>query len=84
MKKISLVFAIVALILSSCSEKPCDVSMCKYVIGEDVKIKNKPSHNEATVTKIGCGCTYTVSYYSTFNTRRHRTVEEVEIETLKK
>lgn len=81
-KTILLVFSL-GLMLISCSQKECDKSQCKFTIGEDVKIKHKPSHNEATVTEIGCGCTYTVSYYSTFNTRRHRTVTEVEIEHLK-
>lgn len=82
MRKIIVIFAMSALMLSSCTEK-CDTSKCKFAIGEDVKIKHKPSHDEATVTEVGCGCTYTISYYSTFSVRRHRAVTEGEIEKLK-
>lgn len=77
------ILIIVTLFMFSCTEKECDKSQCKFAVGEDVKIKHKPSHDEASVTKVGCGCTYTISYYSTFNTRRHRSVEEAEIEKLK-
>jgi len=49
MRKIIVIFAMSALMLSSCTEK-CDTSKCKFAIGEDVKIKHKPSHDEATVT----------------------------------
>jgi len=73
MKKIFLL-AIGILLLSSCSESPCDISQCKFTVGEDVKIKHKTFHNKATVTRVGCGCTYVVSYYSTLSTRRHRNV----------
>lgn len=68
------------LLISSCQEEPCNVSSCKFVKGDDVKIKNKTLHDDATVVKVDCGCVYTVSYYSYLGVRRHRIVEEVELE----
>lgn len=79
MKKLILILSV--FVMAACS--PCDVSMCKFAKGEDVKIKHKDSHNEATVTQVYCGCQYEISYYSTFDTRRHRDVEECEIQKLK-
>ena len=80
MKLLKLLFigliAIVVFSMTSC----CDTSGCKFKEGDDVEIKNKWRHDEATVTDVHCGCQYTINYYSYFGVRRHRVVEEWEIE----
>ena len=77
---IILIAGMLMVLASSCSDTPCDTSACKFKKGDDVTIKHKTFHDKATVTEVGCGCTYTISYYSYLGVRRHRVVEEVEIE----
>ncbi|CAG7580556.1 MAG: hypothetical protein SLAVMIC_00474 [uncultured marine phage] len=80
MKLLKLLFigltALVVLSFTSC----CDTSMCEFNEGDDVEIKNKRWHDEATITEVHCGCEYTINYYSTLGVRRHRLVKEWEIE----
>lgn len=71
--------AVSFILLTSCNEKPCDLTSCRFKKGDDVEIKNKTFHDKATVTKVDCGCVYEVSYYSYLGVRRHRIVEEVEL-----
>lgn len=79
MKKL-LTMLIVVLAFTSCGEEcKTDFSSCKFNKGDDVKIKNKLFHDNATVTSVYCGCDYEVSYYSTLGVRRHRHVIEAEI-----
>ena len=68
-----------SLFIISCESESCDLSSCKYKKGDEVKIKNKTFHDNATVLNVDCGCKYTISYYSYLGVRRHRIVEEVEI-----
>lgn len=74
---------VIGFTLASCAEN-CPDRKFKYEVGEDVRIKNKDTHNTAVITKQieadGCSCEYEVSYYSMLNTRRHRVVTEGEIE----
>lgn len=74
---IILILGMLMVLASSCS---CDTNKCKFKKGDDVTIKHKTFHDKATVTDVECGCTYTISYYSYLGVRRHRVVEEVEIE----
>ena len=84
MKKL-LSFLVLVLVLVSCG-CPDSSASHKFEVGQDVHIKHKLSHSGATVTKQlrdgDCNCMYEVTYYSTFNTRRHRTVTEGEIEEI--
>jgi hypothetical protein len=84
MKKLVL-FLVVAIGLASCG-CPDTSAPHKFEVGQDVHLKHKSSHSDATVTQLlrdgDCNCMYQVSYYSTLNVRRHRTVTEGEIEEL--
>ena len=73
-------FLILFFLFKGCDSCDTDFSTCKFEKGDDVKIKHKFMHDEATVTDVQCGCTYEISYYAAFGVRRHRIVEEVEIE----
>jgi hypothetical protein len=79
MKRLLVILSVVTL-MSACKE-PCktDFTTCKFKKGGQVEILNKTRHNTATVTDIHCGCNYTINYYSSLGTRRHRLVTEVEI-----
>lgn len=73
-----IILSLVILFVTGCSK--CDTSMCLFKKGDDVEIKNKQFHDNAVVLSVDCGCAYEISYYSYLGIRRHRTVEEVEIE----
>lgn len=76
---VAAVIIAVALIVSTCG-KSCDTSQCKFKVGDDVHIKHKTFHDDATVVDVSCGCEYTINYYSYLGVRRHRVVTEGEIE----
>jgi len=81
MKKLILILVVGVLASCGC---PDDSKIHTFAVGEDVHIKNKTFHDEATVTQQlrdgDCNCMYKISYYSTLSTRRHRVVTEGEIE----
>jgi hypothetical protein len=84
MKKIILLFTI-AVLMVSCG-CPDDSVKHKFQVGQDVHIKHKTFHSDATVTKLlrdgDCNCMYQINYYSHMGVRRHRTVTEGEIEEI--
>mgnify|MGYP000356399392 FL=1 len=82
MRKLIL-FLLITIGLASCG-CPDNSTPHKYEVGQDIHLKHKSSHSDATITKQlrdgDCNCMYEVSYYSTLNVRRHRVVTEGEIE----
>ncbi len=84
MKKIILGL-LVTLVMVSCG-CPDDSAKHKFQVGQDIHIKHKTSHSDATITKLmrdgDCACMYEIAYYSHLGVRRHRVVTEGEIEEI--
>lgn len=75
-----LIILIISLLHTSCDTSNCDKSHCKFNMGDQVTIKNKPKYNKATIVEIDCECNYMISYYTYLDLKRQEYVKEVEIE----
>jgi hypothetical protein len=54
--------------------------MCKYKVGQQIKIKNKTFNDDAIIKEINCGCIYSVNYYN-FLGKKTEELSEYEIRT---
>ena len=78
-----LAFAFFSLALCSCSEKVECTTKPKFSKGEEVKFKASSFGKKAVVVEViqdeNCDYYYTVSYFTLWDTRRLKTVSELEL-----